>query len=372
MALHDILLEEHTGWFEDIQGNVNVSGLVYEETLVSTAFLDDPVYIVWIEQVDESVDVSPSFQASHEPYCLLQETLTVLESVGVPAEVYDSLLRVVHARDIAPVQVWWVGFNAVHGPDTFFEEVTTHCHVTEPTVQAVPYYWEYIHESLGVSFSNIEPLPPVTVARKMVVSDLVNMRHDVIFEYHFVCSCHDGLFVFERHWWGWTKTVEENVELVPGVQGITGLMADDWMGTDCTLLETVNGQELVNCDAFIWDTSEHGQTFRELVSTLLDVSGVASVGLDLLLEEPLRLALEASGHMRLMARVIERATVKDAGAPCWELTADETLGMADAMGMILELYCACSEAMDISPEALGAMAILLAVDELSGLSEGVS
>lgn len=373
MALYNDLIEEHVGLWEDMQGNVNVAGLVYEHTLVDTLFTDDPVYLVWVDQVDDGFDLAPDYTPSHEPYTSISDGFMVLEGVGVPAEVYGSEIKVVHAREVGPLQVWWMGFNMVHGPDTFFEEVVSNCHMVGTQVQAVPYYWMNVYESFDLEFHNIAPLPGITLSRDMMVDDLLNMRHEINFDYLFVASAYDNLFVIEHNIWGWKKDLDEDLDFSDASNDILGLNIWDYYYPQIEGTEQVKAKDLAHTEIFTWDVADQGQTYREQLAATIEMVDAANVGLHLLLTSPLSVLASAGATAEVFSlQASDGFKVKDMAAPCWELAVAESLSVADAVDHIFEIYFMCGESVTMTPEAVRALAYLMELQDGFDLEEEMS
>jgi hypothetical protein len=180
----DILLEEYVGAFEEVQGNVNVVGLVFESDIDEALGVDHEVYLVWIEQIEDGLAAESGLEPVHD--LLVTENIGLTETMGgIPVEVYQSNVTVISAREAAPVRVGWFGVNVVHGADTFFEEVYSGLHCRISMAKAVPYYWETVYESFDMEWHNILPHPGITLSRAIPAFDFVNMRHVTTPEFYF-------------------------------------------------------------------------------------------------------------------------------------------------------------------------------------------
>ena len=222
----DVFLEEHIGILPDLQGNVNVTGLVWDHGVSDDIGLDDEMYVVWVEQVEDGFGILPEFSPYHWP--VLAENLALNTHVGnIPVEAYQSNLNVIYGREAAPVRIWWFGANVVHGPDTFFEEIYSNLHCRVPYTQAVPYYWKYIYESLDVEFNNIQPHPGIHVARHINTGDLINFRHTVDQQYYFNSQSYDRVGIFPRAAIGYGKHVSSEVALQAHTYRILGAPVDE-------------------------------------------------------------------------------------------------------------------------------------------------
>jgi hypothetical protein len=283
-------ISEHVGLFESVQGNVNVMGLVWENDIDETLDLGQNLYTVWVEDLLDGFGVAVGYDPFH--VLDLHETLTLNEIMGsVPLEVYHSNINVVHAREAAPVKIWWFGANVVHGPDVFFEEVLSNVHCRVTHTQAVPYYWRHIYESINFEFHNIQPHPGITKSLNMQTGDRINMRHTVWQEYFFNSLAQDQLFTYDGVAWGWKHDIDEPFAVDDYAIRHLGFKLIDYLFPGDAADSRVNIGIPVNDRLFAWDRGAiaHGwpktlddgfdvadKSVAPILTTLLESLGISA------------------------------------------------------------------------------------------------
>ncbi len=321
-------INEYIGTFEDIQGNVNVTGLVWEHDIEESVDLAHEVNVVWVEQVEDGFAITPTFDAQH--LMLVTEDLFVFDEIGnVPVEVYQSNINVIAAREAAPVQVWWFGANVVHGADAFFEEVVSNCHMTIPYTQAVPYYFRTVYESFDIEFHNIEPLPGITLFRKIPVNDIINMRHNVWQEYYFNNLVLERIFGYDTLRWGWQHDVAEQGMLDDYIYTIVGKVVDEHIKFRTGLQAAWEGHENVRDVFFAWDTAVDIRGWTKLLDEALGASDVTTVYLNLLIQDILIAQAMAARVGALHNLVDEQVAIAEKLAKGFDLTITDAMDTED-------------------------------------------
>ena len=267
-------ISEYVGLFEDLQGNVNTEGLVFEDDVDETFGLDHEIYTIWVDQIDDGFGIAEDYNPYHHMEIL--EGFTILEVVGnIPLEVYHSNINVVHSREAAPVKVWWFGVNVVHGPDVFFEEVYSNLHERVTYTQAVPYYYEHIYESLDLIWENIQPHPGVHKALKLIATDFVNMRHELFQQYYFNNLSTEQFFTYDTAGIGWIHKIEDGFEINSSVMRYIGFAIVDYLFTQTDAFGHWKGSQVLTSNLFAYDRGEIIEGFTEAILEELTIADSA-------------------------------------------------------------------------------------------------
>ena len=250
-----LAIEDYLWFSEDIQGNVNVAGLVFDDLIEDAVDLGHEAYVVWTDQIEETIDFAEDFVPTHWP--AVSETIDLRELFGAaPTRVRQSVLNVIYTKPMMPVRIGHIHMDVLVGSDTFIEEVSSELQCHSSYANAVPYYWDTVHESFWIDMAEPQPLPPYTITRKLAVTDLVNMRHSIVQDYEYNSQCHERLFIWADYAWGWSKLLAESLDTADAVQEIIGKMAEDHIyfgDLPAFLGETVH---ILNDTLFIFDASE--------------------------------------------------------------------------------------------------------------------
>jgi len=227
--MSEIYLEaEDYLWFvESIQGNVNVAGLVFDDLIEETFDAGHDAYVAWTDLIDDTFGITEDFNPYHLP--AINESLVFGEFFGSPLRVAQSILNVMTKAPMTPVKIAHVYVEILHGPDSFWEEVSSELQCHSSYANAVPYYWEWIYESLDIDMTEPQPNPPIYLRLYLSSNDLVNMRHDVVQEYLFNSMCFEELFIWDAVVWGWDKLLDESLVSTDAIQEIIGKVADDYL-----------------------------------------------------------------------------------------------------------------------------------------------
>jgi hypothetical protein len=221
-------IEEYIWLDEGIQGNVNIAGLVWDDLVEETIdFGREDVLTVFVEQLEDGFALADAFVAAHYPF--VGETLYWREWFGTPLRVRQSVLNLIMTSPLTPARIANVHLDILHGTDTYWEEVSSELQCHSTYANAVPYYWEWIYESLDIDMTEPQPRPPIAVVLKLLATDLVNMRHEVVQEYYFNSKCLEELFVWDAIVWGWSKVNAESLGIAETTQEIIGKFADDYL-----------------------------------------------------------------------------------------------------------------------------------------------
>lgn len=111
-------IEEYLLFSEKQQGNVNISGLIFDEYLYEAFDLEQTVYRVSTELLSEEISFLEGFSPDH--ICVLTDTFNFEEiKLGIPTFVNAVSLEVLHSAPVSPVDICFMQVDILHGPDTF-------------------------------------------------------------------------------------------------------------------------------------------------------------------------------------------------------------------------------------------------------------
>lgn len=251
--MSEIYLEaEDYLWFvESIQGNVNVAGLVFDDLIEETFDAGHDAYVAWTDLIDDTFGITEDFNPYHLP--AINESLVFGEFFGSPLRVAQSILNVMTKAPMTPVKIAHVYVEILHGPDSFWEEVSSELQCHSSYANAVPYYWEWIYESLDIDMTEPQPLPPIYLRLKLLSNDLVNMRHNVIQEYLFNSKCFEYFFIWDRYKWGWKKGISDSLGSADAIREIIGKVADEYILLKENLADNLKAQHIINDVYFTYD-----------------------------------------------------------------------------------------------------------------------
>ena len=253
MATAYIDVEDYLWFNEDIQGNVNVAGLVWDDTIEDAFDLAHDAYTVWVDQLEEEIGIADEIDQPYH-HLAVAETIDLRELFGgAPTRVRQSVLNIAYTKPMMPIRIGHMHLDVIVGSDTFIEEVSSELQCHSTYANAVPYWWETIYETFDIDMTEPQPLPPITLGFSFVVNDLLVDYDEIIQDYEFTSRCDETLFIWAGHAWGWIHENDESLDMAGAVQEIIGKIADEYVlledGTnDLTMLT-----HLVNDTVFSFD-----------------------------------------------------------------------------------------------------------------------
>lgn len=285
MATAYIDVEDYLWFNEDIQGNVNVAGLVWDDLIEDAFDLAHDAYTVWVDQLEESFALADEID---QPYHHLEvaETLALAELFGgAPTRVRQSVLNIAYTKPMMPIKIGHMHLDVLVGSDTFIEEVSSELQCHSSYANAVPYWWETIYETFDIDMTEPQPLPPISVGFSFVVNDLL-VNYDVIIQdYEFTSRCEETLFIWAGYAWGWIKTVEEALDSLDDVFEIIGKMADEYILLEDGDVTHAHVDQLLDDVLFGFDESEPWVYADDATDNLAeDAFGVEDEAKDALIE----------------------------------------------------------------------------------------
>ena len=249
-------IEEYIWLDETIQGNVNVAGLVFDDLLEETIdFGREDVLTVFVEQVEDELAIAEAFTPHHQAF--VNDAINFYEFFGTPLRVRQSVLNVIMTTPVTPAIIAHMHLDVLHGTDIYWEEVSSELQAHSTYANAVPYYWEWIDESIDIDMTEPQPEPPIILVLPLLTNDLVNMRHEVDQQYEFNSKCFEEFFVWDDYVWAWSHLVGSPLVSDDAIQEIIGKVADDYLYLVETLTQKSKTKHLVEEAVFIFDAGTH-------------------------------------------------------------------------------------------------------------------
>ena len=325
-------IEEYLWLSEAIQGNVNVAGLVFDDIIEDGLGLGpEEVLTVFVEQLEDSLDLVEAFDPYHEAF--VNDTLGFHEQFGTPLRVRQSVLNLIMTSPLTPAIIAHIHLDVLHGVDIFWEEVSSELQCHSSYANAVPYYWEWIYESLDIDMTEPQPEPPIILVLYLEDNDLVNMRHEVEQEYFFNSKCFEEFFIWDGYAWGWDHLVESPLVSAETIQEIIGKVADEYLYLQDGSVPKVKVVQIMDERFFIFDAGTHEKYYLlTAADTIAIMDGevsfvaVATVGT---VNEALGISETASPQTAFMKLATESLVFADVSNYVQELIIEEGLAMGD-------------------------------------------
>ena len=331
-------IDEYIWLAEYQQGNVNVGGLVFDDLIEDILDVGLDAYIVWVDLIESSMGLADSIdQPYHHP--LINESLVLREVFGVPTRVRQSVLNVIMNAPVVPIMVSHMHLDVLHGPDIYWEEVASELQAQSSYVNAVPYYWEWVYESLDIDMTEPQPEPPIYLAMYFLNNDLVNMRHDVEQEYFFNSKCLESFFLWDGIVWGWNHLVDSPLVNTDFIQEIIGKVADDYLYLEEASVPLIKVLHLIDDRIFVFDAVVDEKYYLLAAEDTIDVGDVIGEIFGQLVHENLTFqGIAVSGLIRYIS-AIDAIHAADASLSerYYLLLADETVEMTDGVITFLSL-----------------------------------
>jgi len=252
-------IEEYLWFDETIQGNVNVGGLVYDDLLEDFLGLGpEEVLTVYSDVIEETLNFAddPRYVGGLH-HAAVTDNIDLQVRFGVPLRVRQSVLNLIMTTPVTPTVIANVHLDVLHGVDVYWEEVSSELQCHSSYANAVPYYWEWLYESLEINTTDPQPLPSLYVVLMLLSTDIVNMRHDVIQEYYFNSKCFEEFFVWDEITWGWDKYIAESLVSTDTMQEIIGKVADEYLLMKDSPEPKILVLHTIDDRVFIFDAGTH-------------------------------------------------------------------------------------------------------------------
>lgn len=333
MAYAYFEIDEYLWFNEAIQGNINVAGLVFDDLIEETLDLGpEEVLTVYSDVLKDTIGLEEGdFKGIHWP--AVGDSLTFSEFFGTPLRVRQTVVNVVMTNPLVPALIAHVHMDILHGVDIYWEEVSSELQCHSTYANAVPYYWEWIFESIEIDMTEPQPLPPITLALYLLQNDLVNMRHEVIQEYFFNSKCFEEFFAWDRVVWGWYHLVDSPLCSADAIEEIIGKVADEYILLGDLPEPLVKVLHIVGDRIFGFDTVTDEKYYLLTAEDSIDVGDVIGEIFGQLVHEALIFqGITVNGLIRYFS-AIDAIHAVDASVSerYYLLLADETVEMADGV-----------------------------------------
>lgn len=335
MAIAYFEVEEYIWFDETIQGNVNVGGLVYDDLIEETLDLGpEEVLTVFSDVLEETLDFADDpRRVGGQHWAAVSDNIDFQEKFGVPLRVRQSVLNVIMTTPVTPALIANVHLDVLHGVDVYWEEVSDELQCHSSYANAVPYYWEWIFESIDIDMTEPQPLPPIYLRIYLSSNDLVNMRHDIVQEYLFNSKCFEEFFVWDGIVWGWDHQVAESLVDTDALQEIIGKIADDYLYLEDAETLLLKVLHIIDDRFFIFDAGTHEKyyllTAADTIAIMDDeVSFGAVVGVDPIVDA-LGISETVSTQAIFTRLAAESLTFADMPALLQEFLIEEGLEIGD-------------------------------------------
>jgi len=335
MANIQLAVEEYLWFAEYQQGNVNVAGLVFDDLIEETLALGpEEVLTVYSDVVEETLDFADDPRhTGGQHWAAVSDTIAFAEIFGgAPIRVKQSVLNVVYTKPVMPINIAHMHLDVVmSGSDTFMEEVSSELQAHSTYANAVPYYWESCQESFAIDMVEPQPLPPITLALKLLTTDLVNMRHDVTQDYLFNSTCLESFFIWGEIIWGWDKLIAESLVSADVIKEIIGKLADEYLYLTDAIIAKFLGLHIINDAVFAFDKADAERFYLCLAEdTITIVDGeVSFVTLDAGAGETLGISDAVFPQTAFTGLATESLIFTDIAAFAHDLIIEEGLALED-------------------------------------------
>ena len=342
-------VEEYIWFDETIQGNVNVAGLIFDDLLEDLIeFGYEDVLFVYSEQIEDNLGIAEAFTPYHQ--VTVGDILTFIEWFGTPLRVRQSVINLIMTATPTPAMIANVHLDVLHGVDIYWEEVASELQAHSSYANAVPYYWEYIYESLDIDMTEPQPEPPLILKLQPVAIDLLNMRHDVEQEYLFNSKCFEELFIWANIVWGWDKLLISTLTATDAIQEIIGKVADDYLYLVDEQELRLKVKHLISDRIFIYDTGTHEKYYLLTAADTIDFSdSLMEIFGQVIAESLILQGVPVSGVFRYITAEESLHSVDTAVSERYYLClADETVDLTDGEVTFLSLQKSIVETLHAS------------------------
>lgn len=254
--------DEYFLLFEYMQGN-SFGGLLYDDLIEEDLAIDDSDYVVYVEEVSDSLSFASSLAPSHEPYCHIDDGFYLTSQFGLPVRAYQSALTVLHTCKVVPIDFCFMSVEVLHGVETYYEELSSGLYSVDFTAPA-NYVLETVYESYAIVFVPDMYIPEITVKYTLSTNDILNYMHDVSQDYYFNCLADDNIGLYPRMRFGYHVNAHSQWRMDSFAYNAIGKVADDYIMLDDDRAEiNWNGLCLANevIMLFEWLESHRGYDF---------------------------------------------------------------------------------------------------------------
>jgi hypothetical protein len=356
MSLFQVVVEEYLFPIDALQGNVNVAGLVFDETLESRLEAADIIYQMWIEQIEESLGVVAEYKPYH--HCVCEDTFNFEEiKYGIPTRVRSFHVDVVHTPPVNHIDCCYMQVDILHGVDTFYEECADGLYfLADGHFSEV--YTPYCYESFDIAMEVPTGfLYAIWLVSFKVATAHINLRHTVVQEYYFNSKAYDYFFAYDKYAWGWDKYLAEDFDITLWLRGAYGRSINEVFTPHLALISSWTGNQDVLEQIMAYDQAIFEKFYTKAV------------------EESLGLAVSMDVDSRMIHTAIESLALGETPIPEVQrfLQAVESLAVTQAASVTFGHCPGVVESLDLvnSPELLRVIPQVL-VDVAELLDDPVS
>jgi len=265
MTVFNDQAEELLLFYEYVQGNP-FNGSEYSDVIYEVVGFVVSSYVVYVDELFETLAIVPSFDSHHTPYCIIQEGFHAQEFYGFPAQVSQSVLDVVHSQKTPEIDICFFELEVLHGIDIFWEEISSGLHCVGYD-QGVPYYWMNMYEYLGIG-------DPATIVKVNFANSLdrVNMRHTVEQLYNFNNCIQEQLFTYGWPSIAWGNLIEDGYVIDDSLARYLGFSVTDYLFTQTRAQSRWVGKHTLKSNIFVYDVDKQIQGFSEDMADAITIS----------------------------------------------------------------------------------------------------
>jgi len=276
MSVFEYTVDDSLFLYElEVQGNTG-DYLEYYCEVIEGLFFDDLLWLTDISLIEEVIDFSEDFTPSHEPYCVLFESVNFSEDFVTPSRVYGSFVSVISKPEVTPVEIYWFGVDVVHGPDIFYQECIESLNIDSDSVVANMYV-DTIYESFWIDLETPAGVDiPFWVVSRFVATDIINFRHDVSQEYYFNNVLDERLYPFDDISRCFGQSLSDSLRLVSAASLAHGRVIDEHVtiAGECgsAWYGALDANDRFTAFDFVLDEKYYDHILEEVISVIDDFS----------------------------------------------------------------------------------------------------
>lgn len=335
-------IDEYLWFTEYQQGNINVSGLIFDDTILEGFSIFHDAYTLWIEQVEDGFNLEEGdftihgsgnrFNTTGIHWPIAFEGINFAEAYGAPLRVRNTVLNLTMTTPVVPARIANIHLDVLcSGWDIYWEDIDEQfmCHSTY--ANAVPYRLENIFESIWMDMEEPQPMPPITLSMFLDATDLVNMRHEVEQWYDFNSKCFEEFFVWDEYTWGWAHQVDDTTDFLEAIQEAIGKVANEYIYLGESSVIALKVKHAIDDRFFTYDTAEADRFYVVVAADTFSISDgqVSFVAIPGLVEEILSAVDTPTYPVIFGGLAVESLAFTDIAAFACELIIEEGLHMGD-------------------------------------------
>lgn len=329
MTVMTPFIEEYLGFEEWQQGNVNAAGLVWEHEIEDAFGFEQAIYTVYGNLlIEDEFEIAEDFEPIH--YAWLDTEIDFKVEMGdIPVDVFHSSINVLFEQEPAPIEIYWMGINVVHGPDTFFETVYAEVKIEVPYSQGAPHWHHTLYESVDIEWHNIEPHRGVHKALKFKLPDYFTSVDKLIPQWDFNSKSLERLFLYDNYKWSWLHELEESFDLDPETSAIIGWMISEWAGFRDKMDHKYRGNAEVSDRVFAWDRALRSRGWTHVLEEEVSLEETVRAYLELILQDWLISEELVKGEKELFFLSEEQFKLADRLVNSFKVQVQDEIGLED-------------------------------------------